>query len=93
MLKTKDKIVLALIKKIDERSIVGQKKYGQTMENEVKTGKKDLKMFLNDVQEELTDMLLYLEAAKACLRDEIEECYLRDIEVNEDDTYWKSNST
>ena len=49
---------------MDKRSIVGQKKYGQTMENEIDTGKKDLRMFLTDVQEEIMDALLYIEAAK-----------------------------
>ena len=77
--KTTDDIVLKIIKKIDERSIEGQRKYGDTMMSEVNSGKKDLARFMVDVQEELTDMLLYMEAARACLKDEIEECYLRDF--------------
>ena len=56
-IKTKDKIVLNVIKKMDERSIVGQKKYGQTMDEEVEQGMKDLDDFLNDVQEEIMDAL------------------------------------
>jgi hypothetical protein len=63
---TKDKIVQAVLRKMDDRSIVGQKKYGQTMHNEIETGKKDLRMFLTDVQEEIMDALLYIEAAKRC---------------------------
>lgn len=77
-IKTKDKIVQRVIKKIDERSLIGQEKYGDTMMSEVNSGKKDLKRFMVDVQEELTDMLLYMEAARECLQQEIEECYIND---------------
>ena len=68
---TKDKIVLDVIKKMDERSLVGQKKYGQTMTEEVEQGMKDLNDFLNDTQEEIMDALLYIQAAKKCLGDKI----------------------
>ena len=100
-IKTSDKIVQAVLRKMDERSLVGQKKYGQTMENEIDTGKKDLHMFLTDVQEEIMDALLYIEAAKRCLQDEVEEAMLKrmdiigqngndglhyDIEVNDEET-------
>ncbi len=70
-IKTKDKIVPNVIKKMDERSIVGQKKYGQTMDEEVEQGMKDLDDFLNDVQEEIMDALLYIQAAKKCLEENI----------------------
>ena len=74
--KTTDEVVIRAIKKIDERSLIGQKKYGDTMMSEVNSGKKDLSRFLIDVQEEMTDSLLYLEAARSCLQDEIEEAML-----------------
>tara|TARA_R100001163_G_C5054082_1_gene190647 strand:+ start:835 stop:1080 length:246 start_codon:yes stop_codon:yes gene_type:complete len=74
---TKDKIVLSVLKKMDERSLIGQKKYGATMMEEIEGQKKDLNTFLNDVQEEIMDALLYIEAAKRCLQDEIEECMLK----------------
>ena len=77
-IKTSDKIVQAVMRKMDERSLIGQKKYGSTMHDEVSTNKKDLKDFLIDVQEEIMDALLYIEAAKACLQEEIEECYIND---------------
>ena len=76
-IKTSDKIVQAVLRKMDNRSIIGQKKYGQTMQDEIDTGKKDLNMFLTDVQEEIMDALLYIEAAKRCLQDEVEECMLK----------------
>ncbi len=84
-IKTSDKIVQAVLRKMDERSLVGQKKYGQTMMNEIDTGKKDLHMFLTDVQEEIMDALLYIEAAKRCLQDEIEEAMLKQINVHEEE--------
>jgi hypothetical protein len=99
---TKDEIVLAVLKKMDQRSIIGQKKYGATMMQEIVGEEKDLNRFLVDVQEELMDALLYIEAAKRCLSDEIEEAMINrinvvgqngndglhyhDIEVNEENT-------
>ena len=80
-IKTKDKIVQAVLRKMDDRSIVGQKKYGQTMQDEIETGKKDLHMFLTDVQEEIMDALLYIEAAKRCLQDEVEDCMLKRMDI------------
>ena len=80
-IETKDKIVLAVLKKMDERSIIGQKKYGATMMEEIVGQKKDLNRFLIDVQEELMDALLYIESAKRCLTDEIEEAMLSRINV------------
>ena len=77
---TKDKIVQAVLRKMDDRSIIGKKKYGQTMQDEIETGKKDLQMFLTDVQEEIMDALLYIEAAKRCLQDEVEDCMLKQYE-------------
>lgn len=79
--RTTDEIVIRAIKKIDERSLIGQEKYGDTMMSEVHSGTKDLARFLIDVQEEMTDSLLYLEAARSCLRDEIEDAMLERINI------------
>ena len=80
-IKTQDKIVQAVLRKMDERSLVGQQKYGATMMQEIEGQTKDLNRFLVDVQEELMDALLYIEAAKRCLSDEIEEAMLNRINV------------
>jgi|TARA_R100001440_G_scaffold35861_2_gene54922 hypothetical protein len=90
-IKTKDAIVQAVLKKMDERSLVGQKKYGATMMQEIEGQEKDLNRFLVDVQEELMDALLYIEAAKRCLQDEVEECMIKrfdieEIEVHDEET-------
>ena len=78
-IKTEDKIVQAVLRKMDERSLVGQKKYGATMMQEIKNQDKDLNRFLIDVQEELMDAILYIEAAKRCLRDEVEDAILKHV--------------
>ena len=82
-IKTKDAIVQAVLKKMDERSLVGQKKYGATMMQEIEGQEKDLNRFLVDVQEELMDALLYIEAAKRCLQDEVEECMINRFDIEE----------
>jgi hypothetical protein len=80
-IETKDEIVLRVLKKMDQRSLIGQKKYGATMMQEIEGQKKDLNRFLVDVQEELMDALLYIESAKQCLSDEVEEVMLKRINV------------
>ena len=83
-IETKDEIVLSVLKKMDQRSIIGQEKYGATMMEEIEGQKKDLGRFIVDVQEELMDAILYLESARHCLKDEIEEAlYAKARRVNE----------
>jgi len=51
---------------------------------EIQGQKKDLNRFIVDVQEELMDAILYLESARHCLSDEIEEAlYATARKVNE----------
>ena len=85
VVKTKDEIVQKVIEKIDQRSLVGQAKYGATMMGEIQDEVKDLDRFLVDVQEEIMDALLYIQAARVCLTDEIEEAMLRRIKVHEEE--------
>ena len=56
-----------------ERYSWDNKKYGITLKDDEQT----LDTWLNHIQEELMDALLYLEAAKYCLRDEIQ--YMADL--------------
>ena len=46
-------------------------------QNEVK----DLDRFLIDVQEEIMDALLYIQAARVCLQDELEEVMLNRMNI------------
>jgi len=78
---TKDEIVLKVLKKMDQRSLVGQEKYGATMMEEIQGEEKDLNRFLIDVQEELMDALLYIEDAKRCLSDEIENTMINRMNI------------
>ena len=84
-IKTQDKIVQNVLRKMDERSLIGQKKYGATMMQEIEGQKKDLSRFIVDVQEELMDAILYLESARHCLQSEIEEAMINQIQVNEEE--------
>lgn len=84
-IKTQDKIVQNVLRKMDERSLIGQKKYGATMMQEIEGQKKDLNRFIVDVQEELMDAILYLESARHCLQNEIEEAMINQIQLNEEE--------
>mgnify|MGYP003139438655 CR=1 FL=1 len=63
-IKFRDPVVERVVDKFVSRSDVGYKKYKQTLDEERRTGVKDLADYLNDVQEELMDAILYIQAAK-----------------------------
>ena len=73
---SRDKIIQQVIEKIKKRSDVGYKKYGVTLYND----DQPLDGWLNHIQEELMDAVNYLEKARSVLREEIEECYVKDAE-------------
>jgi len=85
VVKTKDTIVQRVLEKMDQRSVMGQKKYGATMMEEIKGEVKDLNRFLVDVQEELMDAILYIESARECIRLEIEQIVLHKIDEANDE--------
>ena len=68
-IKFRDPVVERVVDKFVSRSDVGYKKYGRSIHNERTGGHKDLLGYLNDVQEELMDAILYIQAA----REEIDE--------------------
>jgi len=60
----RDPVVERVCDKFVKRSDVGYAKYGRTLHDE-RTGRhKDLAGYLNDIQEELMDAILYIQAAK-----------------------------
>jgi len=68
----RDPVVERVCDKFVKRSDVGYAKYGRTLHDE-RTGKhKDLAGYLNDVQEELMDAILYIQAAKEELAEDKE---------------------
>ena len=74
-IKFRDPVVETVVDKFVSRSDVGFKKYGQTLDSERKTGVKDLAAYLNDVQEELMDAILYIQAAKDELAEAKDQVY------------------
>ncbi len=63
-LKFRDPVVERVVTKFVERSDTGFKKYGRTLDSERTEGHKDLLGYLNDIQEELMDAVLYIQAAR-----------------------------
>ncbi len=69
MINFRDPVVERVVDKFVGRSDLGFEKYGRTLHSE-RTGKhKDLLGYLTDVQEELMDAILYIQAA----REELDE--------------------
>ena len=65
----RDPVVQRVCDKFVSRSDVGYKKYGKTLHDERTGGHKDLLGYLNDVQEELMDAVLYIQAAREDLKE------------------------
>ena len=76
-MKIRDKVIESVINKIIKRSDVGYKKYGVTLHND----DQPLDTWLQHIQEELMDAVNYIEKTRQALRSEIEEMYLKDIEL------------
>ena len=70
-IKFRDPVVENVVDKFISRSDFGFAKYGQSMHNERITKQKDLAGYLNDIQEELMDAILYIQAAKEEFADKL----------------------
>jgi len=66
----RDPVVKNVVDKFVSRSDVGYAKYGRTLDTERTGGHKDLLGYLNDIQEELMDAVLYIQAAREELHEE-----------------------
>ena len=66
----RDEVVKNVVDKFVERSNVGYQKYGQTLHSERTSGVKNLAAYLNDIQEELMDAILYIQTAREELADD-----------------------
>jgi len=60
----RDPVVQRVCEKFTQRSDEGFRKYGRTLDAEMRGGHKDLDGYLNDVQEELMDAILYIQTAR-----------------------------
>ena len=82
-IKFRDPVVERVVDKFVSRSDVGFAKYGTTLEDERRLKMKGLQKYLNDIQEELMDAVLYIQAARDELQDLNEESLIE--KFNEDD--------
>ena len=75
-IKFRDPVVERVVDKFISRSDTGYKKYGTTLHEERTTKLKGLLKYLQDIQEELMDAVLYIQTA----REEIEDnTFLEDM--------------
>ena len=72
----RDPVVKNVVDKFVNRSDVGFAKYEQTLDDERRLKMKGLQKYLNDVQEELMDAILYIQAARDELQDLSEEALI-----------------
>ena len=70
----RDPVVKRVVNKFVSRSDVGFAKYGVTLDKDPS----EMFQWLNHLQEELMDAVNYIEKARMVLRDEVEDCYIRD---------------
>ena len=72
----RDPVVRNVVDKFVSRSDVGYEKYGSTLDDERRLKMKGLTKYLNDIQEELMDAVLYIQAAREELQDLSEEALI-----------------
>ena len=72
----RDPVVRNVVDKFVSRSDIGFEKYGSTLDDERRLKMKGLTKYLNDIQEELMDAILYIQAARDELQDLSEEALI-----------------
>ena len=86
----RDPVVRNVVDKFVSRSDVGYEKYGSTLDDERRFKMKGLQKYLNDIQEELMDAVLYIQTAREELKDLSEESLIdkfRKDKSDDDYTY------
>ena len=81
----RDPVVRNVVDKFVSRSDVGFEKYGSTLDDERRLKMKGLNKYLNDIQEELMDAVLYIQAARDELRDLSEEAMIDKFKYDEEE--------
>ena len=81
----RDPVVRRVCDMFVRRSDVGYEKYGDTLDDERRLKMKGLQKYLNDVQEELMDAVLYIQAARDELQDLSEEALIDKIKYDEEE--------
>ena len=77
-----DPVVERVVDKFVSRSDVGFAKYGVTLEDD----KSNLFAWINHLQEELMDAVLYMQKLKESSTEEMQEALLKNLEINEEIT-------
>ena len=75
-IKFRDPVVERVVDKFVSRSDIGFAKYNSTLDDERRFKMKNLQGYLNDIQEELMDAVLYVQAARDELQDLSEEALI-----------------
>ena len=78
----RDPIVERVVDKFVNRSDVGFKKYGITLDKDPQ----EMFVWLNHLQEELMDAVLYLQKAKEVYTNDMQDELIKNIEVYEEET-------
>ena len=81
----RDPVVKNVVDKFVDRSDVGFEKYGSTLDDERRLKMKGLTKYLNDVQEELMDAVVCIQAAREELRDLSEEALIDKFRYDEEE--------
>ena len=81
----RDPVVKNVCVKFVSRSDIGYEKYGSTLDDERRLKMKGLNKYLNDIQEELMDAILYIQAAREELRDLSEEAMIDKFRYDEEE--------
>ena len=80
----RDPVVKNVVDKFVKRSDVGYEKYNNTLDDERRFKMKNLQGYLNDIQEELMDAILYIQAARDELQDLSEEALIDKFKYDEE---------
>ena len=80
----RDPVVRKVCDKFVKRSDVGYEKYNNTLDDERRFKMKNLQGYLNDIQEELMDAILYIQAARDELQDLSEEALIDKFKYDEE---------
>ena len=81
----RDPVVKNVVDKFVSRSNVGYDKYGNSLDDERRLKMKGLQKYLNDIQEELMDAVLYIQAAREELQDLHEESLIDKFRYDEEE--------
>ena len=81
----RDPVVKNVVDKFVKRSDVGYEKYNNTLNDERRLKMKNLQGYLNDIQEELMDAVLYIQAARDELQDLSEEALIDKFRYDEEE--------